>query len=288
MDSFVIMADSACDVPRELLEQWGVTLCEMSFCFDGEDKVYTNSQMPVGEFYGKMRRGGVARTSAINPAGFTDAFEKELRKGMDVVYLGFSSGLSTTCQSALMAAQELEEKYQDRHVYVVDSLCASAGYGLLLWLTVEHSRGGASARETADFAAAARLSLCHWFTVDDLVYLKRGGRVSAAAATVAGVLNIKPVLHVDDEGHLISVAKVRGRKNSVKALADKYGELALTPGEGCVFIGHGDCLEDARELDAMLKERFNICAQRILDIGPIIGAHSGPGTLALFFLGKHR
>ena len=180
------------------------------------------------------------------------------------------------------------EEYPGRRVVVVDSLAASAGHGLLLWLAVKKKREGASLDEVAKFCEDTRQHVCHWFTVDDLVYLKRGGRVSATAALAGAVLGIKPVLHVDGEGHLINMMKVRGRKASIKALADKYGELHKDGMDGTIFISNGDCEDDAKILADMLKDRFGAKVELITDIGPVIGAHSGPGTLALFFLGQHK
>ena len=187
-----------------------------------------------------------------------------------------------------MAAKELMEEYPERKILVVDTFAASAGFGLLVYLTVQQKRKGASLEQAAKFVEDNRFHLCHWFTVDDLVYLKRGGRISATAAFVGGVLNIKPVLHMDDPGHLINMFKVRGRRASIKALADKYGELALDKEGGTVFISHGDCIEDAKLLEKMLAERYGAAVKLITYVGPVIGSHSGPGTLALFFLGRER
>lgn len=205
-----------------------------------------------------------------------------------LLYLGFSSGLSTTYNSARIAAQQLGQKYPERKLLAVDTLAASAGQGLLVYLAAQKKAQGASVTETAAYIEGLIPKLAHWFTVDDLEYLKRGGRVSPTVAFVGGLLGIKPVLHVDDEGHLIKVSTARGRKRSLEALANKYGGLALTPGEGAVFISHGDCLPDAQALAEILKARFGVTVELIADIGPIIGAHSGPGTLALFFVAKQR
>ena len=235
-----------------------------------------------------MRKGGVARTAAANMETFKEAFEPYLRQGKDLLYIGFSSGLSTTVNSGAMAAKELAEAYPDRKILVVDTFAASAGFGLLVYLAVREKRKGASLEETAKFVEDNRFHLCHWFTVDELVYLKRGGRVSAAKCFVGGLLDIKPVLHMDDPGHLINMFKVRGRHASIKALADKYGELALNPGKDPIFISHGDCIEDAKLLEQMLLERFGAKVELITYVGPVIGSHSGPGTLALFFLGRER
>ena len=288
MPNYVIITDSSCDIAPELLEQWEVPFVSLTFKFDEDAGSYANYELPFDKFYHRMRKGSVARTAAANLDTFLTAFEPYLKQGKDLLYLGFSSGLSTTVNSAAMAAQELMEQYPERKIVVVDSFSASAGFGLLVYLTVQEKRKGATLEQAAKFAEETVPHLCHWFTVDDLVYLKRGGRVSAAKAFVGGVLGIKPVLHMDDPGHLINMFKARGRKASIKALADKYGELALDRENGTVFISHGDCIDDARLLESMLAERYGAKVQLITYIGPVIGSHSGPGTLALFFLGRER
>ena len=289
MADYVIFTDSSCDIAPELLAQWEVPFVSLTVKFDDEEKSFANFDRPFPVFYQKMRDGGVARTAAANMEAFKDAFRPVAEAGKDILYIGFSSGLSTTVNSGAMAAQELMEEYPGRRLITVDTFAASAGFGMLVWLAVQEKRRGADLDAAARFVEDHRFHLCHWFTVDDLVYLKRGGRVSAAAAFVGGLLNIKPVLHMDDPGHLIPMFKVRGRRASIKALADKYGELALNPGpDDTVFISHGDCLEDARLLEKMLSDRFGAKVQLITFVGPVIGSHSGPGTLALFFLGRER
>ena len=287
MNPYIIYTDSACDIPPALLDEWGVKRCDLSFQFDGEEKIYTNFELTPSEFYRRMRDGGVAKTSAVNSETFRVLFEEEVKNGNDVLYIGFSSGLSTTFNCARMAAAELEEAYEGHRVCAVDTLSASAGFGMLLYLAVKEKEKGATLDEVARFVEERRVHQCHWFTVDDLVYLKRGGRISSAVALIGGVLGIKPVLHMDDEGHLVSRSKVRGRKAALKALADKYGELAVDR-EGPVFISHGDCEADAVLLADMLKEEYGVSAELTVDVGPVIGAHSGPGTMALFFVGKER
>ena len=288
MSDYVIFTDSACDLPPALLAEWGVRCESLSFRFEGENKEWANGEMEAKEFYARMRRGMVATTSAVNTDTFKRAFEEELKQGRDVLYLGFSSGLSATCQSGLMAARELEEEYPGRRVEAVDTLCASAGFGMLVGLVVERKRAGATLEEAAQFARDTIPHLCHWFTVEDLKYLKRGGRVSAAAALLGGMLGIKPVLHTDNEGHLTPKAKVRGRKASLEALADRYLALAEKPGEGPIYISHGDCMADVETLKNMLWTKCGAKVDLVCDVGPVIGAHSGPGTVALFFLGKER
>ena len=288
MADYVIITDSSCDIAPELLAQWEVPYVSLSYKFDEDAASHGNYDLPFHEFYERMRSGSVARTAAANMETFKEAFEPYVKAGKDLLYVGFSSGLSTTVNSGAMAARELMEEYPERKIVTVDTFAASAGFGLLVYLTVREKRKGASLEQAVKFLEDTRFHLCHWFTVDDLVYLKRGGRISAAAAFVGGVLNIKPVLHMDDPGHLINMFKVRGRRASIKALADKYGELAVNPGHDTVFISHGDCIEDAKLLEKMLAERFGAKVELITYVGPVIGSHSGPGTPALFFVGRER
>lgn len=288
MNNYVILVDSACDISPDLLKEWGVYHKPLHFRFNDSDTEYADGSVDIKEFYDKMRAGGVAKTAAVNVEVFSNLFEEHLKSGMDVLYLGFSSGLSTTYNSARIAAEQLREKYPDRKILTVDTLAASAGFGLLLYLTVEKKNAGATVEEAAAFAEATKLNICHWFTVDDLVYLKRGGRVSATTAFVGNALGIKPVMHVDNDGHLINVTKVRGRKTAIAALADKFGELAVDRENGRVFISHGDCMKDVQELENLLKTRYNATVDIITNVGAVIGSHSGPGTLALFFVGNVR
>ena len=288
MNNYVIFTDSACDIKPEMLREWGVQHEPLTFRFNDSETEYADGSVDIKGFYDKMRAGGVAKTAAVNVETFSRRFEEHLKNGVDVLYLGFSSGLSTTYNSGRIAAEQLREKYPERKVVTVDTLAASAGYGLLVYLAVQKKNGGATIEETAAFAEETKLSICHWFTVDDLVYLKRGGRVSATTAFVGNALGIKPVMHVDNEGHLINITKVRGRRTAITALADRYTELAVEPENGKDFISHGDCLGDVQELEKLLKERHNASVDVITDVGAVIGSHSGPGTIALFFVGKNR
>ncbi|MBQ6569560.1 MAG: DegV family protein [Clostridia bacterium] len=288
MAEYIIITDSGCDISPEILEKWGVKCIDLNFKFTDEAREYTPGEVPLKEFYAKMRDGKVAKTSAANSDVFLKYFDAMLAKGNDILYVGFSSGLSSTVGNAGIAADELCAKYPERKIEVIDTLCASAGEGLILYYAVREKKNGASLENAAKFVRDRIHSLCHWFTVDDLVYLKRGGRIDPKTAFVATVLNIKPVLHMDDEGHLINMGKVHGRKTSIRALLKKYSELALDPDEGIYFISHGDCIDDAKLLDSMIFEKYGHHAGIISDIGPVIGAHSGPGTLALFFLGRER
>ncbi|MBE6932432.1 MAG: DegV family protein [Ruminococcaceae bacterium] len=288
MNNYVIFTDSACDIKPELLKRWGVECIDLSFRFDGDDREYFNSDMDIREFYRAMREGSVAKTSAINPDRFLSTFEAVMKQDKDILYLGFSSGLSTTCNSARMAAEELKERYPARKLLIVDTLAASAGQGLLLYLVLQKKNEGATIDDAYAYAREMKLQICHWFTVDDLVYLKRGGRVSPTVALLGKALGIKPVLHVDNAGKLISMGKVRGRKASIAALAEKCTGMIQDPKDASIFISHGDCPEDADLLAQMVEEKTGAKVSLITHVGTVIGAHSGPGTLALFFVGKER
>jgi DegV family protein with EDD domain len=288
MNPYVIFTDTACDIPVDLLNAWGVKYASLTFRFTDEDREYAENDIPSHDFYERMRAGGIAKTSAINTETFRKTFEAELKEGHDILYIGFSSGLSTTYNSGRVAAEELSEKYPERTILTIDSLAASAGFGLIVALAAKKRDEGADIQAVADYVRDLIPHLCHWFTVDDLVYLKRGGRISPTVAFVGNLLGIKPILHVDDEGHLINITKVRGRRTSVMALAQKYGELLQNAENNVAFISHGDCLEDAELLKTTLESKYGAKVELITPVGTVIGAHSGPGTLALFFIGNNR
>ena len=286
--SYRIFTDSGSDIKPEKLAEWGVSSLPLSFRFDGEEGTYFDGVLPIKEFYDAMRAGKVAKTAAVNSEAFKDAFRRILGAGEDLIYLGFSSGLSSTYNSGRMAADELRSEYPDRTIITIDTLAASAGEGLIVYLATKKRDEGASIEECAEYVNELIPALAHWFTVDDLVYLKRGGRVSAASAFFGNLLGIKPVLHVDDAGKLIPVNKVRGRRTSLMALADAYGKSAKTPSEGVVFISCADCYDEANMLADELKSRYGVEVQLITDVGAVIGSHSGPGTMALFFIASER
>jgi len=287
MSHYQIITDSGCDLPADLLEKLNVKKVSLSVLFRGRTRPDSVDE-GIKEFYDGLRAGDIATTSAVNPEGWKDVIEPAFRAGQDALVLAFSSGLSTTYQSAVIAARELMEQYPGRKAYVVDTLCASLGEGLLVYYACRKRDEGFSLEALRDWVEDNKQNLCHWFTVDDLMFLKRGGRVSATTALVGTMLQIKPVLHVDSEGHLISVAKARGRKAAIDALAKKVAELGEGFDNETMFISHGDCPEDARYLEKVLKEKHGAKYVHINHVGAVIGSHAGPGVLALFFLGKHR
>ena len=287
MSNYKIITDSGCDLPQQMLASLDVQTVPLIVNFRGnalEDSVDEG----IKDMYAGLRAGEAATTSAVNPDRWSQAMESVLAQGEDVLVITFSSGLSATSQSAFIAAEELKEKYPDRKILVVDSLSASLGQGLLVWYTCKKKEEGLSVEELAAWVEENRLHLCHWFTVDDLMYLKRGGRISAATAVVGTMLKIKPVLHMDDEGHLINMSKARGRKAAIDALAQKAVELGKDYDNSTMFICHGDCIEDAEYLATLVKETCGAKEVFIGYTGAVIGSHSGPGTLALFFMGEHR
>lgn len=290
MSDFVIFTDSSADLSGEMVSQLDVQVLPLSFIL--EEHAYfnypDNRDMDPHLFYDRLRRGGMATTNAVNVAQYTEALEPFLQAGQDILILAFSSGLSTTYHSSLIAVEELSAKYPGRKLYAVDTLCASLGQGLLVWYAARERERGHSIDEVRDWVEEHKLNICHQFTVDDLHFLKRGGRISGATAVVGSMLHIKPVLHVDNEGRLASTGKARGRHASLKALVDRMEQTAIDSGSLTVFVSHGDCPEDAQAVADMVKRRFGVHEIYINHVGPVIGAHSGPGTLALFYMGTER
>ena len=286
--NYQIITDSACDLPQQMLRELNLVTVPLVVNFRGEARNDSVADAQVKELYNAMRGGEVATTSAVNPDGWAKVIAPSLAAGKDALVLAFSSGLSTTYQSAVIAANELMDSYPDRKVIVVDTCAAALGQGLLVWHTCKKRDQGLSLEELAAWVEDAKNHTCHWFTVDDLVYLKRGGRVSAATAVLGAMLNIKPVLHVNNDGHLISMVKARGRKAAINTLASKMGELAGDWDNSTVFICHADALEDAQKLAAMVKEKYGVKDAFIGNLGAVIGSHAGPGTLALFFMGNEK
>ena len=288
MREYIILTDSCCDFSARMVAELGVEVLPLSFHIGGGDyfNYPDNRDMAPGDFYARLRSGELGSTAAVSPGVFQETMGRLVEEGKDILCINFSSALSTTYQSATIAAEDVMAAHPGSKILVVDSRCASLGQGLLVYLAARKKGEGLGLEELRDYVENTKLHICHWFTVDDLNHLKRGGRVSAAAALVGTMLQMKPVLHVDDEGRLIPVSKVRGRKASLKALVEKMEELVVDP--SVVFISHGDCGDEARELGEAIKAKFPVERLEINYVGPVIGNHSGPGTMALFFQGRHR
>lgn len=287
MRDYVILTDSGSDLVPAKAQELGVRIIDLVVIKEGEAPVL-DSEMDIKEFYSFLREKNMASTSAINVETFEGVMEEIVKEGKDVLYLGFSSGLSSTFNSARLAAEELSEKYPDRKILAADTLCASLGQGLLVYLAAQKQKEGATIEEVKAWVEENRLHLCHWFTVDDLMFLKRGGRVSATTAVVGTMLSIKPVMYVDNEGHLIKVTTARGRRASIDALVDKMKASAIDAASQTMFICHGDCIDDANYLAEKVKAECGVKEVYIGYTGAVIGSHSGPGTLALFYLGTER
>ncbi len=286
--SYKIFTDATSDLPVKFAEQLHVTVLPMGFSMEEKEYFYVpgRSDLPIETFFAKMRAGVPVTTAQVNSFAFLEAFEPVLKAGEDVLYIGFSSKLSGTVQSAFSAAAELNAKYPERKVIVIDSCSASLGEGLLVYYAAR--KQNLSLDELAKWVEKNKLRFVHWFTVDDLVYLKRGGRISGATAAIATILNIKPVMHVDNEGYLVAVEKVQGRKKSLRALFERMEKTVDTKANDTVFIGHCDAKADAEYVASLVHEKYPDMMIHIDDIGTSIGAHSGPGTIALFFVGSER
>ena len=289
MRDYIIATDSCCDFDENLIRELDLTVIPLSVHLGQDHFRNYPGEMPESHvFYTRLSKGEPAQTSAPNVEAFKDAFRPFLEAGKDVLYLGFSSALRATYQNAAMAVEELREAFPDAVIRAVDTLCASMGQGLLVDLAVQEKRKGKSLEEVASFVQETIPHLCHWFTVGDLSQLRRGGRLSAGKAIVGNLLNIKPVLHVDHEGRLVPMESAKGRKKSVEALVRHMEETAIAPETQRIYISHGDCLGDAEVLAAAIQSKLGVASVTIGDVGPVIGAHAGLGTLALFFLGKER
>ena len=290
MREYVIMTDSCCDLTDHMAKELGLTVVPLTVHIDGHDypNMLDGSAISFEDFYGKIRSGVLATTSAANVGQFQEAMRPILAEGKDIVSINFSSALSTTYQSACIAAQDMKEEFPDANIYVVDSLSASLGQGLLLYLAAHKKQEGLSAQELVQWVEDNKLHIDHWFTVDDLNYLKMGGRVSATTALLGTMLSIKPIMHTSDEGKLVPVGKARGRKAAIKALLDKIETLGIHPENQTMFICHADCELDARAVAQQIKERFGTKTVYINYIGPVIGSHTGPNTMGIFFVGTQR
>ena len=290
MNDFVIVTDSAADLTNELVQELEVTVLPLRFTFDGEtyEDHPDRRAMPIEEFYDRLRKGQMATTSAVNVGDYHDTLRPILESGKDVLVMAFTSALSTTYQSAVIAANELSEEFPERKVIVVDTLCASLGEGLMVWYAAQMKKEGKSMEEIAQWVEENKLHMLHWVAVNDLHHLKRGGRVSATTAVVGSMLQIKPIIHVDNEGRLVNVGKARGRGASLKQVADKVIALAGDQKDQMVFICHSDCLDEAKTVGEMLKAAGLAKDVVYGFIGPVVGAHTGPGTIGVFALGTER
>ena len=311
MTNYVILTDSGTDFSKKVAKELDVHVVDLFVTIEGKDPV-PDSEMDPKVLYEMLRAKHKASTAAVNIDDFIRTMEGYLKEGKDVLYLGFSSGLSSTYAAGHCAAEELAAKYPERKIYTVDTLCASLGEGLLVYCAAKMRKNGESIEKVRDFAENCKLNLCHWFTVDDLFFLKRGGRVGAATAVVGTVLGIKPIMHVDNEGKLVKVGVARGRKASIDAMFDKVKDTMISLKEdlssvsddlkdgigrikeltadlqNTIFISHGDCEEDAGYLANRLKKELGIKDVFVDFVGSVIGSHSGPGTLAIFYLGTQR
>ena len=286
MASFVIFTDSSTDLPEEWVKRYELEVVQLHLTVSGKEE--DPEALDVHTFYDRLRNGEVASTAAPSPGEYAERMEKFLQNGQDILYIGFSEALSATYNNAKVAMDDLSARYPERKLFAISSLCASTGHGLLVLLAAKQREAGKTIEEVRDYTVETVPHLCHWFTVDDLMFLKRGGRISATTALMGTMLGIKPVLHVDDLGRLINVSKTRGRKASVAALFDKVKATAIEPSTQLMAICHGDCIEDAKGLAERLKSELSVPEVIISPTGAVIGAHSGPGTLAVFFLGTGR
>lgn len=289
MSEYVITTDNNSDLPESYYTEHGVGCMYLSYAMDGKNYTHGNF-LPEHEFYEAMRNGSMPTTAQVNPENAKALLEPYVKAGKDILHIAFSSGLSGTYNSSRIAAQELMEEYPDRKIIVVDSLAASLGQGLLVYLAQQKKEQGEDLETVAKWAEENKLHIIHLFTVNDLNHLYRGGRVSKTTAVVGSVLNIKPVLHVDNDGKLVAIGKVRGRKKSLLELVKLMDEKIGNYHDSCdtIFISHGDCEEEARYVEEKVKEKYQIKTVVINQVGATIGAHSGPGTMALFFVGEER
>ena len=288
---YTIVTDSSCNLPNSLIEEYGLVILSLHYHYDGKEflSYIPGQEMDYKGLFDLLREGKVITTSLPSPGTTTETLKDLLEKGQDILYIGFSTGLSGTYESTAAIMDELAPQYPERKLFHVDTRAAALGEGLLVTLAVRKKNEGLSIDELYAWLMEERFHLCHWFTVDDLHYLVRGGRVSKTAAIAGSMLNIKPVMHMDDPGHLVKVGVARGRKKSLDALVDHMAELATPPvADQTVYLVHGDCLEDAEYVADRIRERFGVTDFLINYVDLVIGAHTGPGVVALFFVGAHR
>ena len=291
MADYMITSDTSCDFPLEYVQQHQLPVVSLFYSIDG---VSGSNGCPSSEelktFYDKMRQGAQTKTQQASIEDTEAVFREVLQQGKDLLHIAFSSGLSGTANAARLAADNLREEFPDRKIEVIDSLCASLGQGLLVDYALRMQQQGKTMEETAQWVKEHIQNLCHLFTVEDLKYLQRGGRISKTTALLGTMIGIKPVLHVDEQGKLVPIAKVRGRKQSIQALVQHMEEKVgrFLPQNDTIYISHGDCMEDALYLAELVKEKFGIVKAMIHHIGPVIGSHAGPGALTLSFMGESK
>lgn len=290
LKTYQLVTDATSDLPLELVGKLDVHVIPMHCAIDGEDYLITsdNRNLSSHDFYEMLRAGRVSTTTQINGETFKDEVRPFLKQGLDVLYICFSSGLSSTYNSARIAVEDLREEFPGRKIVAIDSLSATGGEGLLVYHAAKRAEAGMPFDELAKWIEDNKLHLAHWFTVDDLKFLKRGGRISSTAALVGTVLSVKPVLHVDNEGKLIPIDKVRGRRKSLEELVAHMEKSAIAPADQTVFISHGDTPEDAAYIEKLVQEKFGVKDVFTGPVGPVVGSHGGPGIICLFFLADKR
>lgn len=285
MVSYEIFTDSCCDLPKEVVTKCNLKVVQLEVTIDNSEPVL-NRDIESKAFYNQLRAGAVAKTNAVTPGFFEENMRKSLEEGKDILYIGFSSGLSVTYNNGVMVMNELQDEFPERKCLHIDTLCASMGQGLLAYYAAELRDSGATIDEVFEEIMEMKDYIHHVVTVDDLFYLKRGGRLSAVSAVAGSVLKIKPIILLNEEGHLNNVATVRGRKNALKDLYERMKNSEQFVKLPYVFISHADCIEDAQYFESLIKEEYPAVKVVISDIGPVIGAHTGPGAIAICFLGK--
>lgn len=287
MRDFVITVNSTVDLPKEWLEERNVPVIPLRYTMDGQ--TYEDmSGLTSKEFFDKLREGKMSVTSQVNPDEAKAAMEPIIKEGKDILHLAFSSGLSGTCNSMMIAADELKEEYPDAKIIVIDTLCACLGEGLLLYKTLQLREAGKTIEEAADWVEENKLHICHIVTVDDLNHLHRGGRVSKATAVVGTMVKIKPIIHMDNKGTLQVIGKERGRKKSLNKIVDMAVEQSKGWDNDMIMITHGDCIEEAEYVASLVREKMGVERILINNIGTVIGSHTGPGVVAVFCMGNTR
>lgn len=285
----IIFTDSCCDLPIKFVKENNIEVMELRVNLKGEDiPDDLGESINYKDFYKLIRSGEMPTTSQVNIGEFQEKFEKYVNEGYSIIYIGFSSALSGCINSARLAAENIKLDNENADIRIIDSKSASMGLGLLVFYAAKMLKEGKSKDEIVNWIEENKLRVNHWFTVDDLNHLKRGGRISSSVAIVGTMLSIKPIMHVDNEGRLIPVSKVKGRKKSIKVLQEKIAEKIVNPEEQTIFISHGDCLEEAEHLKELITSAIKVKDVIINNIGPVVGSHSGPGTIALFFTGDSR